>query len=81
MIAFDGRDDDTWQLIHVSRHAFSWLHPRDDFVRRARNVSQPSAYYLFRFETDTDGVVNSVYRTHDADYAEAERYALVKEEV
>lgn len=78
VVAFDGRDDDAWQLSHAGGTTFSWLQPRDDLVRRGRNVSQPLAYYLFHFETNNDATASNVYWTHDPNFAEGERYARDK---
>ena len=49
VMSFQNRKDEEFELRHYEYDTFCWLQPRNDLVKRARNVLQPAKYYLITF--------------------------------
>ena len=66
-LAFQGLASQVWALEHYHYDSFLWLMSRDEAVSRARFPYSPEKLYRLDFQTNDDGIVDSLLWAHDAD--------------
>jgi CubicO group peptidase (beta-lactamase class C family) len=74
IMSFQGRTDEEFELRHYEHDTFCWLQPRNDLVKRARNVLQPAKYYLISFHVKDNGEVDHLSWVNDGAVPEGQKF-------